>query len=805
MPSPFADAGKEIDQISVRINYDIIRLFSEGLYSSPHKAIEELVSNSYDAGAQNVHILLPDASESAAVDMPPLWVVDDGDGMNRDGFHQLWRIAHSNKTDAPPHKGRPLIGQFGIGKLAAYVLARSLTHISRRDDKLLLTTMNFQDVESRKTDDASPIQIALREIEETDAKRILANIERRSPTAWSRLFGKSDERAVTWTAAALSDFRDLYKKLQSGRLQWVLRTGLPLQTNFNIWLDGERIKSSKDNPSDLIREIPINKDLSIGNVDGTASIYRTPLDRGKSEKIGRSYGFFIRVRGRIINLDDDTFGMNPFNHAAWSRFSMEINADGLRDHLLSSREGVRDSDDVREFREYIHDVFNKCRTAYENQAKDDLPKVDLAQIIKSKDAPVTRFIDPMLRSVKNALESQSESFYINAPNDEIMKDGSAWLRSYENEIFASGEIFGETLIDKHGVNAPSLLYDPSTKNLSINSDHPFIDKIRSLRKNEEIVKLFGFAEVLMEGQLGEIGVDRVASANFMLNRDYALRLVAAGMAPPTASEILRLLDLAPEDPEYMEVATGKVFQALGFEYQRAGGYKSGPDGILYAQLGRRTDRLADYKVVYDAKQTNEPAVPAGKIDFGNIERFRQDHKADYSFFIARAYQGEDDDDRALNSKLTQPSGVRATLLKVKHLRRLAELHYKYGVTLTDVRNLFDNAYTVSEVNEWLDRLEEELREKGAIPLQVLLEGLERDKKDVNAVPNVAVVRARDMARLGRFEVPHLVARLKAVESIVGTRWIEVNAQSQEVNMRQTAEQILNILDRNIRELDIISG
>ena len=66
--------GAGIEQIPVSINYDIIHLFSEGLYKSPHKAIEELVSNS----TKNV----------------------------------------------PSAQGkRAPIGQFGIGKLASYVLA----------------------------------------------------------------------------------------------------------------------------------------------------------------------------------------------------------------------------------------------------------------------------------------------------------------------------------------------------------------------------------------------------------------------------------------------------------------------------------------------------------------------------------------------------------------------------------------------------------------------------------------------------------------------------------------------------------
>ncbi len=36
--------------IPVPISYEIIRLFSEGLYQSPHKAVEELVSNSLPGG-----------------------------------------------------------------------------------------------------------------------------------------------------------------------------------------------------------------------------------------------------------------------------------------------------------------------------------------------------------------------------------------------------------------------------------------------------------------------------------------------------------------------------------------------------------------------------------------------------------------------------------------------------------------------------------------------------------------------------------------------------------------------------------
>jgi hypothetical protein len=54
----FAGIGDKTDNIEVRLSYRIVELFSEGLYTSPNKAVEELVANSFDAGAQKVHVLL---------------------------------------------------------------------------------------------------------------------------------------------------------------------------------------------------------------------------------------------------------------------------------------------------------------------------------------------------------------------------------------------------------------------------------------------------------------------------------------------------------------------------------------------------------------------------------------------------------------------------------------------------------------------------------------------------------------------------------------------------------------------------
>ena len=790
--SDIARLGQEVEQIPVPINYDIIRLFSEGLYRSPHKAIEELVSNGYDAGAKRVHVLLPEPPEEEQAAIAPLWVIDDGHGMDAVGFRQLWRVADSNKNGAPPKKGRPPIGQFGIGKLAAYVLAWKLTHVSCVNGRLLLTTMNFHDVTGRQNDDADPVRISLRELDEPTARAHLQEIEQRDTDAWKFMFGE-DGRASSWTAAALTDFKDLYGQLSAGRLGWVLSTGLPLHSNFHISLNGRRVASSKEKLKE-IRRIDLHETLpEIGEVDGTARIHEKQLTTGKSEQLGRSNGFFIRVRGRVINLEDELFGVQQPNHAAWSRFVLEVDADGLREHLLSSREGVRDSAAIQELRKYLLGVFNRCRSAYDEWNRKNNEQLDIAILLT--DSPSVHVTEPLFRSVRNTVVAGSESFYIEAPQGVEEDERAVWLETYESE--ASERPFESTEFVKQGPNAPALRYDPAKRSLVVNSDHPFVDKLTGGDRHRNPAKLFASSEVLLEGQLQDQGIDRAAIAYFLRDRDRVLRLTA-GDAPATAAEVLRLLEIANQDQNALERATGAVFKVLGFEYEQKGGNIPGPDGVLHARLGRHGDTLADYKLVYDAKQTGHPSVPAEKVNLGSLEDFRKGENADFGFFVAIAYQAEEDESGKLNRQLRKRGSGRVTLLKVEHLERLVRLHYRHGLTLTKLRALFEDVHTVQDVNEWIDSLEASLRKQGEVPLSVLLEGLEEEKKDPKAVPNVIAVRAKHAA-LQNFEPDRLIARLMAVESIVGARWIEVE-RSGAVRMHHTAEQLLVQLEGNVRDL-----
>src|SRR2546426_2298744 len=173
--SDFTNIGDRFDYIDVRLSYKIVELFSEGLYASPNKAIEELVANSFDAGARRVAIFLPlDFQEQGAT----IAVLDDGEGMDARGLKQHWLIGKSDKRDLVTlPRGRQQIGKFGIGKLASYVLANRLTHISKKGGRFYSTSMDFSVVDERGDEEVepkTPITIALRELTADEAKRALA-------------------------------------------------------------------------------------------------------------------------------------------------------------------------------------------------------------------------------------------------------------------------------------------------------------------------------------------------------------------------------------------------------------------------------------------------------------------------------------------------------------------------------------------------------------------------------------------------------------------------------------------------------
>lgn len=532
----YATAGNETEKIDVRLSYRIVSLFSEGLYASPNKAIEELVANSFDAGARRVAVFLPaDFHNQGAT----IAVLDDGEGMDAGGLKQHWLIGKSLKRElTKPPLGRQQIGKFGIGKLATYVLANRLTHISKVGGKYYSTSMNFKTVDERGDEEVepkTPIKISLRELSEDQAKQALkdwtdAPAYRKSE---QKLFGTGASKS--WTFAILSDLKDKVHEIRRGTLEWVLRTALPLRDDFSIHLDGAKLASSKAGKGRLKTWI-LGKDIvalpkpapddidatedknqpkdsptrfalahkAVGRITGYAEAYRDLLT-GKSDELGRSHGFFVYVFGRLINVEDGHFGISPdeLRHGTFGRIRVVVHMDGLDEFLQSDREHIRQGPVLNDAQNILRAIFNKIRPELEkSDAGEDLG-AKLARKFAGSPASLAR--RPIIEMARAALDGKIKSRYIALPpaTTRIERDqlvAAMETRAETPEQFVGGIDFVYDATTDDGI----AMYDVVTGRLRVNGLHPFVgaffDEFTSKASGLPL-EMFAMAEVLLESHL----------------------------------------------------------------------------------------------------------------------------------------------------------------------------------------------------------------------------------------------------------------------------------------------------------------
>jgi hypothetical protein len=745
----FSTAGTEAEKINVQLSYGIVRLFSEGLYASPNKAIEELVANSFDAGALRVAVFLPrDFHEQGAT----IAVLDDGEGMDAAGLKQHWLIGKSLKRKlATLPQGRPQIGKFGIGKLATYVLANRLTHISKKAGKYYSTSMDFETVDKigdEEVESKKPIQLSLRTLTEQQAKAAMS--------AWtgSQAFGQSGTKlfgpgsAKTWTFAILSSLKEKVHQISKPRLAWVLRTALPLRDDFAIYLDGTKLESSKSGkgllntwvlgkditklPKPAPKEIEATEDRSqtkepakrfalqheaLGRVTGYAEAYKEMLS-GKSDEVGRSNGFFVYVLGRLINVEDGHFGISPdeLRHGTFGRIRVVVNMDGLDKYLQSDRERVREGPVLRDAQNVLRALFNFIRPFVEKMVADEDPGAKLGRKLAASPSSVAR--RPIVELARAVLEGKIKSKYVTVPStpaagrDTLIAAMEARLD--EPETFVAGV---EYIFDA-GSNLGIAVYDVTSGLLKINGFHPFVaafyDQFSSAVTGLPL-DLFAMAEVLLEAQLHQAGNSQDRIDAIMSSRDQYLRDVAQSSGRRTALVVSKALQDARNDENKLEEEVVAAFKSLGFDAARDG--RNGKaDGIARAHLGADAKGVArSYSVTLEAKSKRRDGstVSAATVDVALIGKHRDEYKSEHAIVVGPSFpttKGDKatiatliDNDRQLTKANGDPKTI--TLITVDDLARLVRLAPVKGVGLSKLREIFEKCRLPEECKKWIDDIE----------------------------------------------------------------------------------------------------
>jgi len=745
----FEEAGSKTDQIDVRISHRIIQLFSEGLYSSPNKAIEELVSNSFDAGAENVHILLsPDLRDSDAT----IVVIDDGEGMDNRGLKKHWIIGESSRRNGISSSRRKPIGKFGIGKLSTYVLASKLTHISKSGETYYAATMDYSKLEGSAEDtsegvfDEQTIEIPLRTLTEQQARETVKRwvVGEREGHQALRLFGEA--ASESWTVAIMSGLKDMGKKVKIGRLKWVLRTAMPQRSDFRLFLDGEPItppemdyplaklvlgknvvqmpppcpegmikREDTEESEDSVHRHGVYHDELLGRITGYIEIFKDELDAGKP-KFEQSSGFFVYVRGRRVNVDDPGFGIerNLLRHGTFSRFRMVAHIDSLDEALRSSRESFQQGELYEAVQNFLRAGFNLARNRLVEEDRKRTPAARIAASISSAPRSLTR--QPLLSLARMVVENRATPFYLRFPSGLSAEAQTDFLDTLERQSEETGGLLRSSELSALDSKEGLATFDVSQGKLLINSSHPFVAAFQELFTKQQTnlpLEMLVMAEIIMEAHLYHIGLDESVIRGVIGRRDELLRQFVRSSARRTSGMIALALTEARDDANKLEEEMRAAFEAMGFANVIRIGGSGEPDGTAEAHLAAAEDgTVRRYKVGLEAK-SGKP-VTAKRLGVSGIERHMKKHNCDHHLVIGNGFATSTGEESASVQEIhsyREKDGKTITLMHIDDLARLLRIVSAKRVGgLSRLRDLFETCVTPEDSKKWVDDITAETPE-----------------------------------------------------------------------------------------------
>ncbi len=727
--------GEPDREISISIAARFLELFSENLYKSPNKAFEELVANSWDAEATAVYISIPDdlaASEAA------IWVLDNGVSMDTDGLETLWKIASDHKRSESPTRTRPQIGKFGIGKLSTYILASEITFICKAyDGKIRTVPLNYQNIEqSPGVWESRNICLPVRKISEADLRQILSTVQGSDrileliadgvPHQESSLqedeFHHTSELNIvpsgTWTLVLLSSLREMGQNIQKGRIRHMLRSALPLSSKISICLNNEPLTSAKIG-ANIKKCWILGKDLDIkeidddqgngvtitkndndqfpfievegikGKISGQVVLYDSRISGGKSESIGLSNGFFINIRGRVINLENSDFGLENRSHSTWSQFRATIRADGLDDDLGVERDGLRDSPQTKLFKNLLWSFFNKARTALGKAEAAEWPNAGDILEGSWKTVPLKPLVEVV--SERLTYEDSLPASIDRGSNEEFAEVRQQWLESVENNPSSLLSKVRSIPLDR---KLPFSKYCLKTRELLINANHPFFVEQGSTVEERQILQNFALANFLTELYLIRNNVDSVVLDEGRVFRDEFLRLLAQ-LERKTGPQIACMLLEAGSHPKGLEVIVGDALNYLGFNIKPLGD-KGEPDGTAQAPLTLQDASVPSpsaYKFTYDAKSTKHSRVTNRHVNPGTLARHRNKYEAEFALVVAPDFE--------LGALQDECRNYRVTPMRTADLAELLIVSAASGtMDFSNFKNIFD-LHDPDRVHDWI--------------------------------------------------------------------------------------------------------
>jgi hypothetical protein len=765
--------------IKVTLSNDLVRLLSTQLYRSPLKAIEELVVNSYDAGAKECRVFTP-----APSDQERRFVVvwDNGAGMDYEGLQNLWQIGRSVKRtdDVERRFQRKQIGKFGIGKLATYTIAERLTYLTRTGKTILAVSIDY----SRFTDESEPLPLVVTKIDDWDRLRTDKPLGDATAAAGIKIEKLLAVRSQSWTLALLEKLKAAAGDIRIGRLGRVLSTAMPLSSDFKLYLNDGEIKSAKEDVTRVVEfsvtDLPKERLEALKNstgeewrvdgnrlvsssfpsgVSGTAFTTVETLG-GKSEDLMRSHGFFVRVLGRLIDEADPLFGLSPKSYKYFNRFRAEINADDLDRVITAPRESIEESRQKKQFQAVLNEVFNEARQRHD-QREEELDAENRRQKETNRNYVNPRLVERPVADViatfgeqPGATEADERWFYLDVEG--ISNKQDLIRRLYQEGWQSESRQTYTYLYSGLGDSRRLVRFSPETSTFTINQDHDFVREHYEDGKSRRLLEDFVTAEALLEIYLRENGVAGHVVGEVLERRDVLLRSLAYDR-PYSLGGIAQSIRDATADQYDLEIALVAAARALGFVATHVSG-EGEPDGVA---------RFRDYangeaKIILEAKSSGKvPSLSA--IDFGGLDQHLRDHAAQACLLVAPSYPGGSRG--ASSAAAKRAKNLKISCWTVDQLANVVEQAEARHFTARDVLDIVLTRFAPEDVASAVDDLMADRRYSGRDLYRDVLEDLRQmDGFAANSVRTVGMLLGRFMGRPG-FEDIDEKAVAKAVQEL----------------------------------------
>lgn len=378
-----------MEQEGYKLNFDKNTIDHLGikLYSSFPPVIVEMISNSYDADAENVNIEIDYQNKEVTI-------IDDGNGMSYEELNRNYLLIGRNRrvsegTDLSPVKCRPVTGKKGLGKLAVFGIANIIDVVSIKDGYKNGFSINYTDLKKGVEGEYRPHTLYIDEkvkakngtvikIKEIKQKNIML-IEDLSVSISRRFSFFDDDFKVKITDVKSKKSCNLSKGLFFDSIDKEFSWSFP--EDFEISMaNAEEFKRLKEQ-----------------GVSGKMFTKKTPLFK-------RDAGFLLYVRNKLAseNMFFNDRANDTFNSYVTGYFNIDFIDKSVEDDFISTaRQSIlwEDNEEIEQLRNDLDKLVMKVSNQWRIKRKekkeellvlednffDGLSPVERSSIIKVKD------------------------------------------------------------------------------------------------------------------------------------------------------------------------------------------------------------------------------------------------------------------------------------------------------------------------------------------------------------------------------------------------------------------------------------